>query len=266
MEQTPVDVITANLVSTVCWISAVAVVLIAGRRWQNARSFRAKMIAQWRPSLVIAMLFVVGMGLGGRGFFNPYAVTVFCQAMIGLTLARSIPGYEPLPVTRSIIQRERTWHSIGLMVGIALLLVPPALAIGSVGLSMGGQLFGETNRTAEATSVFPSNKWLTFFLLLSGAGIAEETTYRLVFLSLCWRFTRRRWLAIALSALVFGAYHLTPLNGMYRIFWQFPISQFLASTLIGAVWGYAFVRRGYETVVLGHALSDWIPFILFSAG
>jgi hypothetical protein len=52
---------------------------------------------------------------------------------------------------------------------------------------------------------------------------------------------------------------------MYRIFWQFPVSQFLASTLIGAVWGYAFVRRGYETAVLGHTLSDWIPFMLFSA-
>jgi membrane protease YdiL (CAAX protease family) len=152
------------------------------------------------------------------------------------------------------------------MVGIALLLVPLALAIGSVALSIGGQLFGETNRTAEATSVFPSNKWLTFFLLLSGAGIAEETIYRLVFLSLCWRFTRRGWLAIALSALLFGVYHLTPLNGMYRIFWQFPVSQFLASTFIGAVWGYAFVRRGYETAVLGHTLSDWIPFVLFSAG
>jgi membrane protease YdiL (CAAX protease family) len=265
MEQTPVEVVTANLVSAVCWILAVAVVLIAGRRWQNIRSFRAKMIAQWKPSLVIAMLFVVGMGLGRRGFFNPYGVTVFCQAMVGLTLARSIPGYEPLPIARSIIQRERIWRTIGLMVGIALLLVPPALMIGGVGLSIGGQLFGETNRTAEATSVFPSNKWPTFFLLLSGAGIAEETTYRLVFLALSWRFTRRRWLAIGLSALVFGAYHLTPLNGMYRIFWQFPVSQFLASTLIGIVWGYAFVRRGYETVVLGHTLSDWIPFILFSA-
>jgi membrane protease YdiL (CAAX protease family) len=266
MEQTPVEVITANLVSTGCWILAVAVVLIAGRRWQSIRNFRAKMIAQWKPSFVIAMLFVMGMGIGGRGFLNPYAVTVFCQAMIGLALARSIPGYEPLPVTRSIVQRERIRRSIGLMVGIALLLVPPALVIGSVGLSIGRQLFAEANRTAEATAVFPSNKWLTFFLLLSGAGIAEETTFRLVFLSLCWRLTRRRWLAIALSALLFGAYHLTPLNGMYRIFWQSPISQFLASTLIGAVWGYVFVRRGYETAVLGHTLSDWIPFVLFSAG
>ena len=266
MEQTPTEVIFANLASTVLWILAVAMILVAGQRSQRIRGFRDKMIAQWKPSLTIAVLFVIGMGLGGRGLLNPYGVTLFCQSLIGLTLARSMSGYEPLPVMQSLIQRERVWRSIGLMIGIALILVLPVLIIGSVGLSIGRQLVGETNRSAEAMGMLPSNKWLTFFLLLSGAGIAEETTYRLVFLSLFWRVTRRRWLAIILSAMLFGAYHLTPLNGMYRVFWQFPISQFLASTLIGIVWGYVFVKRGYETTVLGHTFSDWIPFILFSAG
>jgi len=112
--------------------------------------------------------------------------------------------------------------------------------------------------------MLPSNKWLTFFLLLSGAGIAEETTYRLLSLSLFWKITKRRWLAVFMSALLFGAYHLSPLNGMYRIFWQFPISQFLASMLIGLVWGWLFVKRGYETAVLGHTLSDWLPLMLFT--
>jgi membrane protease YdiL (CAAX protease family) len=266
MEQTPTEVIFANLASMVLWILAVAVILVAGQRSQSIRGFRDKMIAQWKPSLTIAVLFVIGMGLGGWGFLNPHGVTLFCQSLIGLTLARSITGYEPLSVIQSLIQRERVWRSIGLMIGIALIVVLPVLIIGSVGLSIGHQLLGETNRSAEAMGMLPSNKWLTFFLLLSGAGIAEETTYRLVFLSLFWRVMRRRWLAIILSAVVFGAYHLTPLNGMYRVFWQFPISQFLASTLIGIVWGYVFVKRGYETTVLGHTLSDWIPFMLFSAG
>ena len=266
MEQTPTEVIIANLVFSVFWILVVAVALVIGQRRQGARSFRDKMIAQWKPSLTIAILFVVGMGLGGRGFLNPYGITIFCQALIGLTLARGIAGYEPLLVTQSVIQRQRVWRSIGLMAGIALISVLPALVIGSVGISIGQQIFGETNRSAEAMGMFPANKWLTLFLLLSGAGIAEETPYRLVFLSFLWRLTHRRWLAIILSAVIFGAYHLTPLDGMYRVFWQFPISQFLASTLIGVVWGYVFVKRGYETAVLGHTLSDWIPFMLFSAG
>ena len=53
-------------------------------------------------------------------------------------------------------------------------------------------------------------------------------------------------------------------DGLYRIFWQFPVSQFLASAFIGVLWGYVYVRRGYETVVLAHTLSDWIPFLLFA--
>jgi membrane protease YdiL (CAAX protease family) len=93
--------------------------------------------------------------------------------------------------------------------------------------------------------------------------MAEETPYRLLFLSLIWMLTKRRGLAIFGSALLFGAYHLTPLDGMYQTFLQFPVSQFLASTLIGIVWGYLFVRRGYETTVLAHTLSDWLPMLIF---
>jgi membrane protease YdiL (CAAX protease family) len=42
-------------------------------------------------------------------------------------------------------------------------------------------------------------------------------------------------------------------------------SQFLASTAIGVVWGYVYVKRGYETVVLAHTLSDWLPFLWFAS-
>lgn len=264
MEQTPVEFITIACFIAF-WVLAVTVILIAGRRRQSMRDFRTKMTAQWKPALIAAILFVIGAGLGGGEIFNPYGVAVFCQVMVGLALARSIAGYEPLPVTRSIIHRERAWRSLGLALGIALLVAPLALMVGSFGLGMGRQLLGETNRTAEAARFLPSNKWLAFFALLSGGGIAEETVYRLVLLSLLWRLTRRRWLATILSAVVFGAYHLTPLNSMYRIFWEFPVSQLLASTLIGLVWGHVFVKRGYETAVLGHTLGDWIPLILFGA-
>ena len=103
-------------------------------------------------------------------------------------------------------------------------------------------------------------------MLLGGAGIAEETLFRLVCLSFFWLLTGRRKLSILISALLFGAYHLSPLNGMYRVFLQFPISQFLASTLIGIVWGILYVKRGYGAAVLAHTLSNWLPFMIFGAG
>jgi membrane protease YdiL (CAAX protease family) len=62
---------------------------------------------------------------------------------------------------------------------------------------------------------------------------------------------------------LFGAYHLSPLDGMYRIFWQYPASQLLGSVCTGMLWGYVYAKRGYETSVLGHTLSNWIWLLLF---
>jgi membrane protease YdiL (CAAX protease family) len=264
MDDTPGEVVVANLVFMALWISATAVILVAGQRWLRLRSFRERMIAQWRPALAIAVFFVLGTGLGGRGFFNLYGLAVFCQALIGLTLARDIAGFEPLSVTQALMRREGILRRIAVMLLIALLMVPGIVAVGSVGMSVARQLFGEANQTAEAMGMLPQNKASVFFLLLAGAGIAEETVYRLVCLSFLWRLTGRRRIAIIVSSLVFAAYHLSPLDGMYRVFWQFPISQFLASGLIGMVFGYIYIKQGYETAVLSHTLSDWIPFILFA--
>lgn len=263
MQRPPAEVITTHLVWMIFWILVVGFILLVGRRKESLRGFRERMMAQWRPSLAMTVVYLVSSGLGGGSFLNPFAITVFCQALVGLAVAKSINGFEPLPVTHAIGQREKAWRSVGLMLLVALLLVPVVVIVGSLGLNIAQQIFGETNQTSEAMGMLPANKWLTFFALFSGAGIAEETTHRLVFLSLFLRITRRRWLAVLLSALVFGAYHLSPLDSMYSVFWQFPLSQFLASTLVGVVLGIVYIKRGYETVVLGHTLSDWIPMMIF---
>jgi membrane protease YdiL (CAAX protease family) len=264
VRQTPPEVATAALSFIAFWLIIVLVILIAGQFHPAIRGFRKQMLVQWKPALVIAGLFVLGMGTGGRGFLNPYAIAIFCQALIGLAIASSIEGYEPLPVTSAVVRRKNILRQVILAITISVLVIVPALLIGTIGLDIGRQIFGETNYTREAANTLPPNKWLTFFLLLSGSGIAEETPYRLVLLSFIWKVTKRKWLAIVLSALVFGAYHLTPLSGMYLIFRQFPVSQFLASTLIGLVWGYLFIKRGYETTVLGHTFSNWLPMVIFS--
>jgi membrane protease YdiL (CAAX protease family) len=262
--QTQPEVKIAALSFIAFWLITVCVIFVAGQYYCPVRDFKNRMISKWKPALVIAGLFIIGMGIGGSGFFNPYAIAIFCQALIGLAIASDIEDYQPLPVVDAFVQRRQILRRTILLIFISVLVVVPALLIGTVGLDIGRHLFGEPNHTREAANMLPPNKWLTFFLLFSGAGIAEETPYRLVVLSLIWKVTKRKWLAMILSALVFGAYHLTPLSGMYRVFWQFPISQFLASTLIGMIWGYLFIKRGYETTVLGHALSDWLPLMIFA--
>jgi hypothetical protein len=265
VSQNPPEVVAANLLFIVFWIAAVMIVFVIARRSERARVFRDEMIAQWKPALGLALVFLCSMALSGRTILNPYAFAIFGQALFGLTFARRIAAFEPLCVTDAVMQRKSSWAlQLVWMILIALLAVVPAIFLGSIGMRIAQQIFHETNFTREAANAFPDNAFAVFGLLLAGAGIAEETTYRLGVVSFVWFITRHKWLAIFVGAALFGAYHLSPLDGMYRTFLQFPISQFLASTLIGIVWGYLFVQRGFETVVLAHTFSDWIPYLIFA--
>jgi membrane protease YdiL (CAAX protease family) len=121
------------------------------------------------------------------------------------------------------------------MLGVALVAFLLEFVVGSIGMSIIQQIVGETVNNEEAMESFVPNALRAFFQLLAGAGIAEETTFRLVCISLVWRLSGRRWPAIIVSAVLFGAY------------------------------GYVYVKRGFETVVLAHTLSDWLPFLIFAS-
>ncbi|MBI3914249.1 MAG: CPBP family intramembrane metalloprotease [Chloroflexi bacterium] len=263
MQNTPPEIIAANIVFIVFWMLVTAVVWIFGQRWERTRAFRERMLAQWKPALAITVIYLASNVLGGRSPINLYAFAIFCQVLIGLAIARNIAGYEPLPVARSLTRRERVARTLALFAVISVIAGVVGLLIGSIGLGIAQSIFHETSYPRAAGHMFLDNQIQRFFQFLWGAGIAEETTYRLVALSFVWALMGRRGLAIFVSAILFAAYHLSPLDGMYLKFWQYPVSQFLASALIGIVWGYLFVKRGYETTVLAHTLSDWIPVLLF---
>ncbi len=267
MGQTTPEIIIAYMASLIFWVALVAVIYFAGRRIAWLRAFRESAIQQWKAAAAIAAVYAIAAALRGS---NADATTVifgaimtFCQAIIGLALARQIVGFEPLPVARAVEKRERILRSVLLMVGIAVLAVAGYAIADMLGTGLARAL-GEVKQAGEGSNSAMPPLWQLFFYFLGGAGIAEETVYRLVILSLVWRLTRRSWVAIVVSGLAFGAYHLTPLSGMYLTFWQYPLTQFLGSTLIGIVWGHVFTRRGYETAVLAHTLSDWLPAAVFT--
>jgi membrane protease YdiL (CAAX protease family) len=219
------------------------------------------MLRQWKAALCIALLHALGAVLGGLGL-QLSSIRIFCEAIIGLALASSFMDYEPFPVTRAILCNEKWIESVLRMLGIALAAVIVVITIGvveSAFLSIFAERMGNSQGIA---SFFPVNIWQKFFLLLTGAGIAEETLYRLVLVSLFWRLTRRPWVAVVLAAALFGAYHLSPLDALYRYYWERPITIFSVSTLMGVVMGYVYLKHGYETAVLGHTLGDWIPMLL----
>jgi membrane protease YdiL (CAAX protease family) len=267
MQGTPPEVIAAYIVSLTFWVAAVLVIWFAGKRWERLGAFRERMQGQWQPALGIAAIYAVSVSLKGSQV-NAYSIVLgaimsFCQGLIGLGLAYGIQGFEPLPVVRAITRREHVVRSLLLMVGIAILAVGAGLIAGALGAGV-GHLLGEVKGANQGNSSVMPALWQLFFYFLAGAGLAEELVYRLVLVSLVWNITHRPWLAVIISGLAFGAYHLTPLSGMYRTFWQYPLTQFFSSAFIGMVWAYVYIKRGFETTVLAHTLSDWLPVAIFS--
>jgi membrane protease YdiL (CAAX protease family) len=267
--ETPPEVITVYIGSLLFWVLLVAGIWLFGGHRERLRKFREHMILQWKPAVGIALVYGISVLLRSTNtnwfsVFSGSAMT-FCQAILGLSLARRIIGFEPLPAVSSVMRHERIGRRVLLTVGFALL----AVAVGFVASGFGtvlARILGETKVSTSSNDSSMPALWQLFFYFLSGAGISEETVYRLVIVSLFWKLTNRSWIAILVSGLLFGAYHLTPLSGMYVTFWQYPLTQFLSSAFIGMVWAYFYVKRGYETAVLAHTLSDWLPaavFVLF---
>ena len=254
-------------ISIVFWVLAVSAILIAGQGWQRGRAFRGMMLQQWQPSLILALLYMVSAVLGGTGVFPFYSIAIFCQALIGLGLASEIEGYDPLPVTQALTQRRAWSEALALLLPGTLGIMLAALVVNGFLVSLLLQLFGESMNSPQGVAAFfPPNAFRSFLLMLAGAGLFEETLFRLVCLSLFWRLTGRPWTAILVSALLFGAYHLSPLDSAYLQYWERPLTIFSLSTIMGIVMGYAYRRYGYETAVLGHTLGNWVALWLSRAG
>jgi membrane protease YdiL (CAAX protease family) len=265
MAETPRVVIIANLVWVMAWTAALLLSLALPRLLRRSIPFVVVLKVQWKTSLCIAGVYLGSTLLGGRGILNPYVLAVFCQAMFGLAIAQGIPDFQALRMSQALIHRDYIGRDFFASLLVVAVIILPAILVGTIGLSIGRSIFGEVSRTIQAQAPFTGNLGSAFFLFLAGSGIAEETPYRLFLVSLIWRWSRRPGLAITVSALIFGMYHLTPLDGQYQTFWLFPISQVLASTLIGIIWGYLYRWRGYESAVLAHTLSNWLPILIFAS-
>lgn len=251
------------------WLCVYLFIIFFGKRFARLRDFRENMIKSFRAPLGITLICYLGYFVGTLNpeyLLNiPTAVIVFCVSSLGITLAQSINGFEPLPVTAGIAARKKPVSKVLLAVLFSMLIVALDFIIRNLGFGLCLNIFHESNETSQAIQMMPrQNKLLSFFMLLSGAGIVEEGKYRLLFLTFFWKVTKKPWLALIISSLCFGLYHLTPLNSMYQVYWQFPVAQVVGAFLSGLIFGFFYMKRGFETSVLGHTLSDWLG-VLFSA-
>ena len=98
---------------------------------------------------------------------------------------------------------------------------------------------------------------LTSLLFFWGVALAEELGYRFFGGTWLLGLTRRRWIAIVVPAIVYGLTH-TRLDFLppAEPFW----GRALVLTLVGCVWGWAFLRFDALTVVLSHFTADLFIF------
>jgi hypothetical protein len=140
---------------------------------------------------------------------------------------------------------------VGLLCGGVMALGVFALARlagGTTALQPRGFFFYTLN------SASPAAASLLFFF---GVALAEELGYRYFGGSWLLSLTRRRWLAVLLPAVMYGLTHtrmdfLPPAEP----FW----ARALVLTLVGCVWGWAFLRYDALTVVLSHFTADLFIF------
>jgi hypothetical protein len=103
-------------------------------------------------------------------------------------------------------------------------------------------------------SASPAAASLLFFF---GVALAEELGYRYFGVSWMLALTGRRWVAVLVPAVIYGLTHtrmdfLPPAEP----FW----ARALVLTLVGCVWGWAFLRYDALTVVLSHFTADLFIF------
>jgi hypothetical protein len=140
---------------------------------------------------------------------------------------------------------------VGLLCGGVMALAVIAverLAGGTTALQPRGFFFYTLN------SASPAAASLLFFF---GVALAEELGYRYFGGSWMLALTRRRWVAVVLPAVLYGLTHtrmdfLPPAEP----FW----ARALVLTLVGCVWGWAFLRYDALTVVLSHFTADLFIF------
>jgi membrane protease YdiL (CAAX protease family) len=134
----------------------------------------------------------------------------------------------------------------GVLAGSVLLL--QAVVGAPAGIQPRGFFFYAIN------SASPTLSTLAYFLFVA---LTEELGYR--FFGGTWLLTRtrRRWLAITLPALIYGLTH-TGLDFLppFEPFW----GRAFTLTLVGCVWGWAFLRYDALTVVLSHYTADLFIF------
>ncbi len=257
----------AEIIITILVFSTIACL----RRHPRLDGFWTGMFRQWRAAAILTLFYLISLGISLTGLEAdlPHIVIstvasggyMFCLIMLGLGLTAKIAGFEPFQLRRGVKAIS------GILIGVLILLVLAGLI--NMPIGQGLIALGITGPPEVASGLEFFQGLLTFqvfFMLLTGAGIAEEVFYRLLVMSGLWWLLKRPSLAILISAILFGLYHLSPLNNLYLSFWDYPVYQFITTFLFGLAAAWVYQRWGLEAAILGHTLGNSTGVVIMKFG
>jgi hypothetical protein len=245
---------TARLGRALIWPAVVLVCMTAAATTDSSRLFRA-----WDPLWPVAISALRSFVFDGIG---QIWILLVLLAVVAAGDALDRAGGSGRGTSLWLLARGRLLDPsvgrasgrgflIGLICGGVMALAVLALervAGATTALQPRGFFFYPLN------SDVPALTSLTFFW---GVAMAEELGYRFFGGTWLLRLTRRGWVAIVVPAVVYGLTH-TRLDFLppAEPFW----GRALVLTLVGCVWGWAFLRFDALTVVLSHFTADLFIF------
>jgi len=257
---------TAQLVEIII-IIVIFITIACLRKHPRLAGFWTSMFEQWRPGMILTLIYLISFGISLTGFETDlphilvYIVVgggyMFCLTMLGLGFTARINHFEPLQLRRGV--RAIPDILIGVLVLFALsglINIPIGRGLIAVGIT------GPPETTSGLEFFQDLSLSQVFFMLLTGAGITEEVFYRLLVMSGLWCLFKRPSLAIMISSILFGVYHLSPLNSLYLTFWDYPVYQFIVTFLFGLAAAWIYQKKGLEVAILGHTLGNFMGVVI----
>jgi membrane protease YdiL (CAAX protease family) len=190
-------------------------------------------------------------------------VLIFFSAVFGLSFSQRL-GFEPFRLRQGIRDRG-AGRALGQIMVWMLVLIVLNVVI-QVLILPGLVKLGIAQPETPVQALEPlkeSSLPQIFFCMLGGAGIQEEVIFRLLCMTGIWLAAGRADLAIVVSAVIFGAYHLSPLDALYLEFWNYPLYQFSYTLLAGLVFAWVYRKGGIEATILGHTLWNFVGIVFF---
>ena len=187
------------------------------------------------------------------------AVAAWAGAALAPKVGLRAPAFEAAAIGRPIAQ------ALG-----------PQLLPGLVAGMLGGMLLLAVGRYAPSALADVQERFNPPLLarLLYG-GITEEVLLRWGLMTtlvwLCWRFLQHRtgsprpryvWLAITVSAVLFGVGHLPAASALLGTV-DSGVAAFVigANSVFGLLFGYLFARWGLESAMIAHAMAHVVSYV-----